>query len=61
MFELSAKHDLILGGKTLVVNHRGQTFLLVGHQVCTHLRRDFVPLLFVDILQVISGQATPGP
>ncbi len=23
-------------------NHRGQTFLVVGHQVFTHLRRDFV-------------------
>ncbi len=28
-------------------------FLVVGHQVCTHLRRDFVPLLFSDPLQVI--------
>ncbi len=45
---------LILGGKTLVGNHRGQTFLVVGHQVCTHLRRDFVPLLFADPLQVIK-------
>ncbi len=45
---------LILGGKTLVGNHRGQTFLVVGHQVCTHLRRDFVPLLFADHLQVIK-------
>ncbi len=34
--------------------HRGQTFLVVGHQVCTHLRRDFVPLLFADPLQVIK-------
>ncbi len=49
-----AKHDLVLGGKTLVGNHRGQTFLVVGHQVCTHLRRDFVPLLFADPLQVIK-------
>ncbi len=40
--------------KTLVGNHRGQTFLVVGHQVCTHLRRDFVPLLFADPLQVIK-------
>ncbi len=48
------KHDLIHGGKTLVGNHRGQTFLVVGHQVCTHLRRDFVPLLFSDPLQVIK-------
>ncbi|KAK6297365.1 hypothetical protein J4Q44_G00319480 [Coregonus suidteri] len=29
-------------------------FLVVGHQVCTHLRRDFVPLLFTDLLQVIK-------
>ncbi len=43
-----------LGCKTLVGNHRGQTFLVVGHQVCTHLRRDFVPLLFADPLQVIK-------
>ncbi len=26
-------------------------FLVVGHQVCTHLWRDFVPLLFADPLQ----------
>ncbi len=45
---------LVLGGKTLVGNHRGQTFLVVVHQVCTHLRRDFVPLLFADPLQVIK-------
>ncbi len=25
-----------------------------GHQVCTHLRRNFVPLLFADPLQVIK-------
>ncbi len=44
----------MLGGKSLVGNHRGQTFLVVGHQVCTHLRRDFVPLIFADLLQVIK-------
>ncbi len=49
-----SQHDLVLGGKTLVGNHRGQMFLVVGHQVCTHLRRDFVPLLFADPLQVIK-------
>ncbi len=32
----------------------GHTFLVVGHQVCTHLRRDFVSLLFTDPLQVIK-------
>ncbi len=46
-------HITWLGDKTLVGNHRGQTFLVVGHQVCTHLRRDFVPL-FADSLQVIK-------
>ncbi len=29
-------------------------FLVVGHQVCTHRRRDFIPLLFADPLQVIK-------
>ncbi len=47
-------NDLVLGGKTLVGNHRGQTFLVVGHKVCTHPGRDFVPLLFADPLQVIK-------
>ncbi len=54
IFDPFAKHDLVLGDKTLVGNHRGQTFLVVGHQVCTHLRRDFVPLLFADPLHVIK-------
>ncbi len=48
-------HKTWLGGKTIVGNHRGQTFLVVGHQVCTHPRRDFVPLLFADPLQVIKA------
>ena len=43
-----AKHDLVLGGITLVGKHRRQTFLVVGHQVYTHLRRYFGPLLFAD-------------
>ncbi len=54
VFDPFAKLDLVLGAKTLVGNHRGQTFLVVGHQVFTHLRRDFVPLLFADPLQVIK-------
>ncbi len=33
-------------------------FLVVGHQVCTHLRRAFVPLLFADPLQVIKVSMT---
>ncbi len=44
----------VLGGKTFVGNHRGQTFLVVGHQVFTHLGRDFVQFLFADPLQVIK-------
>ncbi len=34
-------------------------FLVVVHQVCTHLRRDFVPLLFADPLQVIKVSRLP--
>ncbi len=48
------KNDIELGGKPLVGNHRGQIFLVVGHQVCTHLRGDFVSLLFADPLNVIE-------
>ncbi len=44
----------VLGGKTPVANHRGQTFLVVDHKVCTHLRRDFVPLLFADPVRILS-------
>ena len=29
-------------------------FLVVGHQVCAHLRRDFGPLLFADTLQILK-------
>ncbi len=43
-----------LVAKSLLAVTRGQMFLVVGHQVCTHLRRDFVPLLFADPLQVIK-------
>src|SRR4029434_9232759 len=38
----------------LVGKHRRQTVLLVGHQVYTHLRRDFGPLLFADPLQILK-------
>ncbi len=54
MFDPFTKHDLVLGGKTLDGNHRGQTFLVVDHQFCTRLRRYFVSLLFADPLQVIK-------
>src|SRR4029434_10902652 len=49
-----AKHDLVLGGITLVGKHRRQTFLVVGHHVYTHLRRDFGPLLFAHPLQILK-------
>src|SRR4029434_4987447 len=49
-----AKHDLVLGGITLVGKHRRQTFLVVGHQVYTHFRRDFGPLLFADPLELLK-------
>ncbi len=54
VFDPFTKHDLVLGGKTLVGNHRSQTFLVVAHQVCTNLRRDLVPLPFSDPLRVIE-------
>src|SRR4029434_3365451 len=44
----------VLGGITLVGKHRRQTFLVDGHQVYTHLRRDFGPLLFADPLQILK-------
>src|SRR4029434_9017685 len=39
---------------TLVGKHRRQTFLVVGHQVYTHLRSDFGPLLVADPLQILK-------
>jgi len=29
-------------------------FLIIGHQVCTDLRRDFGPLLFTDTLKILQ-------
>src|SRR4029434_2228150 len=55
-----AKHDLVLGGITLVGKHRRQTFLVVGHQVYTHLRRDFGPLIFADPLQILKAAFSMG-
>src|SRR4029434_2106618 len=60
VFEPLAKHDLSLGGISLVGKHRRQTFLVVGHQVCTHLRRDFGPLLFADPLQILKVAFSMG-
>src|SRR4029434_2735196 len=54
LLEPLAKHDLVHGGITLVGKHRRQTFLVVGHQVYTQLRRDFSPLLFADPLQILK-------
>src|SRR4029434_8005194 len=45
-----AKHD----------EHRRQTVLVVGHQVYTHLRRDFGPLLFADPLQILKVAFSMG-
>src|SRR4029434_3299328 len=55
VFEPLAKHDLVLGGITLVGKHRRQTVLLVGHQVFTHLRRDFA-----DPLQILKVAFSMG-
>src|SRR4029434_3568133 len=49
-----------LGGITLVGKHIRQTFLVFGHQVYTHLRRDFGPLLFVDPLQILKVAFSMG-
>ena len=48
---------LIFGTVAFVCNYRGQTFLVVFHQVCTHWRRDFGPLLHTDLLYIshVSG------
>ncbi len=55
-----AKHDLVLStkAKPLLSNHRGQTFLVVGHQVCTHLRRDFAdPLQVIKVSRLTFGNS----
>ncbi len=43
-----------LVAKPLLAITAVRLFLVVCHQVCTHLRRDFVSLLFADPLQVIK-------
>src|SRR4029434_3281194 len=50
-----AKHDLVLGGITLLGKHRCQTFLVVGHQVYTHLSRDFGPLQILKVAFSMGG------
>src|SRR4029434_9925874 len=60
VFEPLAKHELVLGGITLVGKHRRQTFLVVGHQDYTHLRRNFGPLLFADPLQILKVAFSMG-
>lgn len=44
VLDSQAKLDLLLGGESLVCEHSGKAFLVVGHQVCTH----FGPLLFTE-------------
>jgi len=40
----------IFGTVAFVFNYRGQMFPVVFHQVCTHCRRNFGPLLHTDLL-----------
>src|SRR4029434_3611037 len=35
-------------------------FLVIGHQVYTHLRRDFGPFLFADPLQILKDAFSMG-
>lgn len=59
---LKKKYDLVLGSETLVGKHSDRTFLVVGHQVCSHLRRDFGPLLTetLEILLLVNqGFSSP--
>lgn len=46
--------DLVLVGETLVGKHSGKIFLVVDHQVCKHLRRDFGRLLFTETLSSLG-------
>src|SRR4029434_5877025 len=55
-----AKHDIILGGITPADFASLATFLVVGHQVYTHLRRDFGPLLFADPLRILKAAFLMG-
>lgn len=50
VFDGQGKHNLALGGETLVSQHSVKALPVVDHQVCTHLRMDFVSLLFVETL-----------
>lgn len=50
VFDFQAMHDLVLDGKNLVANHSNKKKIVVGHQVFTHLRRDFEPLVFTENL-----------
>lgn len=54
VFEPQAKHDLVVGRETHVAKLSSETFLVVEHQVCRHLRRDFKTLLFTKTLNLIG-------
>lgn len=41
VFDLQAKHELAVGGGTLGGEHSGKMFFMIGHQVYSHLSRDF--------------------
>jgi len=50
----SEKQTLIFGTETFVCNCRVHRFPVVLDQVCTHCRRDFGPLLYTDLLQILQ-------
>lgn len=45
VFEPNAKHDLVVGGETLVSKHNAKMIVLVGHQVCTPLAHSCLQIL----------------
>lgn len=51
-FDPQEKWDLVLGEEILVGKYRGKMFLVVGNQVCTHIGRDFGPLVNVTIYNI---------
>lgn len=55
VFDPYGKRHLVIGGETLVGKRRGQMFLLVGHQVCAHIRMDFGSLPYTDTLQILKA------
>ena len=54
VFNLQAKHKLVLGREILVGKPSDETFLVVGHQVCTKFRRGCGPFLVTESLSILS-------